>query len=95
MAACLVIAYKFNEPVYLRSHGEASEKDPQGKDPRLLALLAFIEQEWSVSQEAVWDAEVGVLVRLKFRLHTPAAHVATQSEASSEPLSEIRESAGQ
>jgi hypothetical protein len=69
MAACLVLALKFNEPVYLTGGAEAA------RDPKLAALLAFFEQEWSVSHEAVWGAELGVLVRLKFRLHSPSAHL--------------------
>jgi len=69
MAACLVLAFKFNEPIFLTGGTEAA------RDPKLAALLAFFEHEWSITHEAVWGAELGVLVHLKFRLHCPSAHL--------------------
>ncbi|CAN0279379.1 unnamed protein product [Ectocarpus sp. 6 AP-2014] len=56
MAACLAIAYKFNEAVL-----EGVSKLP--------ALWAFIDQEWQVSKKRVLEAEFGVLVQLSFDLH--------------------------
>eukprot|EP00903_Cladosiphon_okamuranus_P014893 g13791.t1 len=56
MAACLAIAYKFNEAVL-----EGASKLP--------ALWAFVDQEWQVSKKRVLEAEFGVLVRLSFDLH--------------------------
>ncbi|CAB1097072.1 unnamed protein product [Ectocarpus sp. CCAP 1310/34] len=56
MAACLAIAYKFNEAML-----EGVSKLP--------ALWAFIDQEWQVSKKRVLEAEFGVLVQLSFDLH--------------------------
>ncbi|CAN0321720.1 unnamed protein product [Ectocarpus sp. 12 AP-2014] len=56
MAACLAIAYKFNEAML-----EGVSKLP--------ALWAFIDQEWQVNKKRVLEAEFGVLVQLSFDLH--------------------------
>ena len=65
MATCLILAYKFNEPLHIG-----------GRDPRMKRLLDFIDEEWSISPDQVHEAEFGLLVRLKFRLHCNPEHVA-------------------
>ncbi|CAM9317546.1 unnamed protein product, partial [Discosporangium mesarthrocarpum] len=57
MAACLAIAFKFNEPMLAEGVS------------KLQRLWAFIDQEWQVSKKQVLEAEFGVLVQLSFSLH--------------------------
>lgn len=65
MATCLVLAFKFSEPLHIG-----------GPDPRMKMLLEFIDDEWSISPDEVHDAEFGLLVLLEFRLHCSSEHLA-------------------
>ena len=63
MAVCLVLAYKFNEPVSSKYLS------------RLEALLHYVDREWEVTKKEVLDAEFGAFVHLGFSLHAPHQHV--------------------
>ncbi|CAM9215945.1 unnamed protein product [Phaeothamnion confervicola] len=60
MACCLVLAYKFNEPLISMETQRAG---------RLPALWAFMDQEWQISRKEIFEAEFGALVQLGFSLH--------------------------
>eukprot|EP00611_Tribonema_gayanum_P006778 TRINITY_DN1609_c0_g1_i1.p1 TRINITY_DN1609_c0_g1~~TRINITY_DN1609_c0_g1_i1.p1 ORF type:complete len:247 (-),score=87.68 TRINITY_DN1609_c0_g1_i1:532-1170(-) len=64
MAACLLLAYKFNEPLSI-----------SGYNSKLPGLWSFIDSEWQVSKKQVLEAEFGVLVQLGFCLHEDPRHV--------------------
>lgn len=63
MGACLLLAYKFNEPVSQRYR------------VRLDAMLDYIDEEWEVSRNEIFDAEFGAFVHLGFSLHVPHQHI--------------------
>jgi hypothetical protein len=67
MAACLLLAYKFNEPQQAGAGVAAAA--------RLEALLQFVDREWEVSKKEVFDAEFGAFVQLGFSLHAPHQHI--------------------
>ena len=73
MATCLVLAYKFNEELFLGSSHEVDGESPP--DPRLGRLFDFFENEWTITRKEVAAAEFGVLARLRFGLHASAADV--------------------
>jgi len=56
MAACYVLAFKFNEPLI-------------SKKEKLQQLLDFIDRDWFISSRQVFQAEFGVFVKLGFCLH--------------------------
>ena len=63
MAVCLILAYKFNEPVTQKYHS------------RLDAMLDYIDEEWEVARNEIFDAEFGAFVHLGFSLHVPHQHI--------------------
>jgi len=40
-----------------------------GFDPKLKGLLAFFDKEWTITKREVFEAEFGLLARLRFKLH--------------------------
>lgn len=62
MAVCLVLAFKFLEPL-------------TGNSSRIDSLMSFVDREWEVSRKEVFEAEFGVFVQLGFLLHLPTQHV--------------------
>ena len=62
MAVCLVLAFKFLEPL-------------PGNSSRLEALLSFTDREWEVSRSEIFEAEFGAFVKLEFLLHLPYQHI--------------------
>jgi hypothetical protein len=60
----LLALLQFNEPIHLSGEGGEVRVDP-----RLQGLLAFIEAEWSITSDAIFRAELGLMVKLRFRLH--------------------------
>jgi hypothetical protein len=64
MSVCLVLAYKFLEPL-------------TGPSDRLDRLMSFIDREWEVSKKEVFEAEFGAFVQLGFLLHLPYQHIYT------------------
>ncbi len=68
MAVCMLLAYKFNE---------ASEVSKQSTDEvrnRLKRMFQYIDHEWEVSRQDIYDAEFGAYVKLEFTLHVPCQH---------------------
>ena len=63
MGVCLLLSYKFNEPVTQRYR------------IRLDAMLDYIDEEWEVSRNEIFDAEFGAFVHLGFSLHVPHQHI--------------------
>jgi hypothetical protein len=63
MGVCLLLAYKFNEPVTQRYR------------IRLDAMLDYIDEEWEISRNEIFDAEFGAFVHLGFSLHVPHQHI--------------------
>ena len=64
MACCLLIAYKFNEPMggsYFFT--------------KLESLMRFVDAEFEIAKADVFKAELGVLIYLDFALHVPFQHV--------------------
>jgi len=76
MAACLVLAFKFNEPIYLESQIPEKAAEGRFRNPRLSMLMECFESEWQITPDQVLGAEFGVFARLKFRLHCEASDVA-------------------
>lgn len=64
MACCLLIAYKFNEPMTGNRFYS-----------RLESLLRFVDAEFHVAKADVFKAELGVLIYLNFALHVPHRHI--------------------
>lgn len=62
MAVCLVLAFKFLEPL-------------TGGSSRLDGLMSFVDREWEVSRKEVFEAEFGAFAQLGFLLHLPPQHV--------------------
>ena len=62
MAVCLVLAFKFLEPL-------------TGGSSKIDGLMSFIDREWEVSRKEVFEAEFGAFVQLGFLLHLPPQHV--------------------
>ena len=62
MAVCLVLAFKFLEPL-------------TGVSSRIDGLMSFVDREWEVSRKEVFEAEFGAFVQLGFMLHLPPQHV--------------------
>ena len=64
IAVCLLLAFKFNEPITGPSFMT-----------RLEELLHFIDREYQISKIQLFNAEFGALVHLNFSLNVPYMHV--------------------
>ena len=69
MAVCMLLAYKFNEA------SEVSTKTSEDVRSRLKRMFQYIDHEWEVSRQDIYDAEFGAYVKLEFTLHVPCQHV--------------------
>jgi hypothetical protein len=85
MGACLLLAYKFNEPNIGIAKPEAENVSTLNAVPTKLnkksdvvfsLLLEFLAHEWSLGPKELFSAEWGVFVALEFNLHASPSQVA-------------------
>ena len=97
MGACLLLAYKFNEPsVKLVNDFPDKENKKKGKKRGLIStfhrtckksgsifasLLNFLATDWSLGPKELFSAEWGVFVALEFKLHATPSQVSPLNRA--------------
>lgn len=72
MAACLLLAVKFNEHQLIENHDNPGGAATQN---HIESILRFVDSTWSITKKQVLDAEFGCFVHLGFSLHVPTPHL--------------------